>query len=435
MALAAAWFAGALILPAAVRADGAAAVQAMQKARAAAEHMAARDPAAAVDQLEAAVSLRPDFPQLHLDLAAARLAAGQDASALDALGQYAAFGLFSPVERAAEFAALRARSDFQAIVKRIAAHQQARGTGEVVFSLREVTGLIEAIAWRQGTGQFLFGDVNARTIWVREAAGTLRRLVADEEALWGVFGLAVDEAAGVVWAATSAVPEMRGFTPDLAGQAALAEIELDSGSVRRVLPVPRPAGSEAPHRLTDLALGDDGTVWVLDGGMPILWRLRPGGANLERAVESDEFFALQGLAVLPSGTLLLSDQVNGLVQVDPVRGQARWLPPPADTTLGDLHSLTVAPDGRVLALQSGVRPNRVLALELEAEGTAIARVEVIEAGHIAMGAPSQGCLGADGDYYFIGFAGWSRFAAGDGAPTAPRLLPIFRTKLPKPRKQ
>lgn len=416
------------------RADGAAAVQALQLAQQAATLLEARDYAAAAEKLEAAIGLRPDFPQLHLDLAAARAGAGQEAEALASLGTYGRFGLYSPVERAPEFAGLRSRSGFQDLVKRIAANQHPKGSGEVAFSLRDVTGLIEGIAWREKTGEFLFGDVNARAVWARRKDGALRRLTPDDDTLFGVFGLVVDEAAGALWAATSAVPAMRGFSPELSGQAALAEIDLESGAVRRVLPIPRAAGSEAGHQLTDLSMGEDGTVWAVDAGTPVLWRLPAGGGGLERAVESPEFFTLQAVVALPGGVLLVADQVNGLLRVDPARREARQLPPPPHVTLGDLNSLTLAPDGSVLALQSGVRPNRVLRIELEPDAEGVARVAVVESGHLAMGAPSLGCLGSQGDFYFVGNAGWSRFQSGDGAPTAPRLVPVFRSKLPKARR-
>ena len=43
---------------------------------------------------------------------------------------------------------------------------------------------------------------------------------------------------------------MRGFSADLAGNAALAGIDLDSGAVRRTIPVPR-SSSELQHLLSD----------------------------------------------------------------------------------------------------------------------------------------------------------------------------------------
>ena len=174
-------------------------------------------------------------------------------------------------------------------MKRIAANGHPKGAGEVAFSRREVTGLMEGIAWREKTAEFLFGDVNGRAIWVRRKDGALRRLTAEDDALFGVYGLVLDEAAGVVWAATSAVPAMRGFSPEQAGQAALAEIELESGAVRRLIPVPRASGSEGAHLLSDVAWCPDGSVWLTGGGQPLSSSLPASWTALERAVERIEF--------------------------------------------------------------------------------------------------------------------------------------------------
>jgi hypothetical protein len=73
----------------------------------------------------------------------------------------------------------------------------------------------------------------------------------------------------------------------------------------------------------------------------------------------------------------------------------------------------------------------VLRIELEGAAETVAKVTVVESGHLMMAAPSLGCIGASGDFYFVGNAGWTRFENSDGQPSSPRLVPIFRTKVPK----
>jgi hypothetical protein len=414
-------------------ADNADAVRAMQAARDAAAALEAKDFATAVGKLETAVELRPDFPQVLLDLAQAYVGAERPDDAVATLQRYAKLGLHSPIDKAAEFAPLRGRKDFQDVVKQVAANLHPKGKGDIGFTLRDVTGLIEGIAWRQKSGQFYFSDVHHRAVWTREKEGALKRFTPEGDELLGVFGLAVDEANGILWAASAAVPAMRGFTPELSGTAALAEIDLETGAIRRTIPLPRVANSESTHVLSDLALAPDGSVYLIDSGMPIVWRLAAGGQALERFAESPEFFALQGIAVLPSGIVLIADQINGVLQLDPSRRTVRRLDAPADTTLIEIKALA-ATEERVLAVQTDVRPIRILGLEVEPSGESISTVTVLESGHIAMGAPSLGCIGTDGDFFFIGNAGWSRFQDSEAKPTTPRQVPIFRTKLAKPKK-
>jgi sugar lactone lactonase YvrE len=405
----------------------------MRLAREGAAAAEANDPATYLAKMEAAAALRPDFPRILVNLAAAQVANERPDDALATLDRLAALGVSSPVEKSDEFAALRQRKEFQAVVKKLAGNLSPKGSGEIVFTLRDVTGLIEGIAWREKTNEFFFGDVNGRAVWTRTKDGTLRRFTPEGDELFGVFGLAVDEANGALWAATSAVPAMRGFTPDQDGTAALVEIDLQSGAIRQTIPVVRQPGDRQSHVLGDLVIAPDGSIFVPDSGAPVLWRLPSGGRALEPAVESDEFLSLQGIALLPGGAVVVADHANGLLRVDVQARTVRRLEAPANTTLVGLDGLALAPEGYVLAIQNGLRPNRVLRIALDAAGENIETVTVLESGHITMAAPSLGCIATDGDFYFIGNAGWTRFENND-EPQAPRAVPVFRTKLPKPKK-
>ncbi|HVS51266.1 MAG TPA: hypothetical protein VHD62_02830 [Opitutaceae bacterium] len=410
-------------------AEASAARRAMTLAREAATAADAKDNATYLAKMEEAAALRPDFPRILVNLAAAQVANERPDDAIATLTRLAALGMNSPVEKEEAFAPLRGRKDFDEVVKKLAANLYARGDGEIAFTLSEVTGLIEGIAWREKTGGFYFGDVNGRAVWTKNKDGTLKRFTPATDDLLGVFGLAVDEERGALWAATSAVPAMHGFTPEMDGTAALAEIDLDSGALRRVVPVVRKAGDRQSHVLGDLALAPDGTVLVTDSGGPTVWRLAPGANALEAAVESEEFLSLQGIVVLPGGGLVVSDYASGLLRVDPESHAVRELAPPANTTLIGIDGLALAPNGDILAIQNGLRPNRVLRIAFDSGYENVASVTVLESAHLTMAAPSLGCVAGDGNFYFIGNAGWTRFENTNGEPSSPRSVPIFKTRI------
>ena len=415
----------------AARAQPPSAAEAMRLAREGAAAAEANDAPTYLARMEAAAELRPDFPRILVNLAAAQAANERLDEAVATLERLAALGLHSPVDKQEEFAALKPRKDFQAVVKKLVANSYPKGSGEAAFALRDVTGLMEGIAWREKTGEFYFGDVNGRAVWRRGKDEKLRRLTPEGDELYGVFGLAIDEASGTLWAATSAVPAMRGFTSDQDGTAALAEIDLESGAIRRTIPVVRAAGDQHSHVLGDLTLAADGTVFVTDSGAPMIWRLPPGGRGLEAAAESNEFLSLQGIILVAPDVAVVSDHANGLLRVDLGRREVRRLEAPPDTTLIGLDGLTLGPQGEVFAIQNGLRPNRILRIELDGTAENVEKVIVLESGHITMAAPSLGCLGPGGDFHYIGNAGWTRFENTDGQPSSPRSVPVFRTKLPK----
>lgn len=391
-----------------------------------------KNTAAYLAKMEEAAALRPDIPSILTNLAAAQVAAEQPEEAVATLGRLAALGITLPVDKAEEFAALRGRKDFAEIAKKFAANNRPKGSGEIAFTLRDVTGLIEGIAWREKTGDFFFGDVNGRAVWQRTKDGKLHRLTPEGDELLGVFGLAVDEANGAIWAATSAVPAMRGYTPDQQGAAALAEIDLTTGAVRRTLPLPPPARGEAMNLLGDVSLAADGSVYLPDSGEPYIWRLAPGGNALERYLESPEFMSLQGMVITPSGVALVADRVNGLLRVELGSGAVDRIEAPADATLVGLDGLAIGPGNAVVAIQSGLRPPRVLRIAFDAAVETVRAVTVLEAAHYTMAAPTLGCFGAEGDFFFVGNGGWPRFdSTGGSEPTAPRAVPIFKIALGK----
>ena len=412
------------------------AAEAMRLAREAADAADAKDYPAYLAKMEAAAALRPDFPRILTNLAAAQLANDRADDALATLGRLAALGVHSPVDKSEEFAALRGRKEFNEVVARLAKNLESKGAAEIAFTVPEMTGVIEGIAWREKTGDFFFGDVYNRVVWIRTADKKVRRFSV-EDATFGMFGLAVDEERGALWGATSAVPAMRGYTDELNGAAGLAEFDLETGALRRVVRVP-PTNDHQTHVLGDLALAPDGGIFLPDSGAPVLWRLAPHAEELEVFAESPEFLSLQGVVVPPdTDALFVADHANGLLRVDLTTRGVRRLESPPDTTLIGLDGLARAPNGDLLAIQNGLKPARVLRLALDASGEAVAAVTVLESAHLNMPSPSLGCIATGGDFFFIGNAGWSRFEGEEIKPTAPRPVPIFRTKiaLEQPKKK
>ena len=422
-------------------------MQAAEPPAAAAAMKLAREATAAADEkdfpaylakMEAAAALRPDFPRILTNLAAAQLANDRADEALATLGKLAALGAHSPVDKSDEFAALRGRKEFKDIIARLAKNMEPKGEGEMAFTVPEMTGLLEGMAWREKTGDFFFGDVFHRAVWLRTKDKKVRRFSADDDALFGVFGLAVDEERGALWGATSAVPAMRGYTNELDGAAGIAEFDLETGALRRVVRVPA-TNDHQTHVLGDLALAPDGGIFLPDSGASVLWRLAPGAEAFEVFAESPEFMSLQGVIVAPEGgAVFLADHANGLLRVDLASRAVRRLELPPDTTLLGIDGLVRAPNGDLIAIQNGLRPVRILRLTIDAAGETVTTVVVLEAAHINMPAPSLGCVAMGGDFFLIGNAGWHRFEGGEPTATAPRPVPVFKTRLalePPPKKK
>jgi tetratricopeptide (TPR) repeat protein len=240
-----------------------------------------KDYAAAHDAYTAALALQPDSPRYLHKLAAICTLAGNKKEALETLRRLTSLGVVTAVANDPDFSGLRGTPEFADILRALEANRVPRGTTDSIAELTAQTGIIEGLAWRERTGDLFLGDVHQRCIWRRDRAGMVTRFTVEDEELLGVFGLAIDEKRGALWAATSALPEMSGFTAAHKGQAALAEFDLATGDLRRVLAVP---ADGRDHVLGDLLLAPDGTLYLTDSTAPVVWQFAPGDDVLTKLV-------------------------------------------------------------------------------------------------------------------------------------------------------
>ncbi|MFZ9683091.1 MAG: SMP-30/gluconolactonase/LRE family protein [Cephaloticoccus sp.] len=387
--------------------------------RAAVQSAQAGDFTAAVAGMEAAVAQRPGHPAYLYNLACMQALAGQSVAAINTLGQLAAWGLSAPAAQDGDFASLADNGRFQAVASRLTKNRAARGHAGVAFTLPAQTGVIEGIARRESTGEVFFGDMRARTIWRRNAAGAVTAFTAPNDRLAGLGGLAIDEARGLLWAAASAQEIMAGDAP--AEPNGLAAFDLTTGELRHWYPVP---ADDAPHATVDLTLGPDGALYLSDSAAPVIWRLAPDGAALAEWFRDPNLRSLQGLAWSADGAVLyVADYTLGLFAIDPTTRTAKAVPA-RNNTLVCIDGL-VRDGDRLIAVQNGVTPARVLAIAPDPAGGAAAVTELV-AGLPAMRDATLGCVTGEG-YWFIAHAGWDKFGRG-GDPTAPHECPVLHVK-------
>jgi hypothetical protein len=191
----------------------------------------------------------------------------------------------------------------------------------------------------------------------------------------GVFGLAIDEPRNTLWAAMTALPEMSGFEKPMKGHAALAEFNLSTSELRRVIPVPTDGRD---HHLGDLVVAPDGVVYMTDSAAPVIWSYSPGQEEMEKFVESRDFASLQGI-VFMNRQLIVADYSNGLFAIEPATARIRAFAPVARATVLGIDGIVGIPGGLV-ATQNGIEPQRVIRLTFAPELTAIKDVSVLASG-------------------------------------------------------
>jgi len=326
--------------------------------------------------------------------------ASRDGHADEALGLLEALdrdGWDLPVDPG-DFPALAGRPELAALVARVAARAPRTALSEIAVTLPEQGLIPEGIAADPRDGTIYVGSIARRKIVRVSPAGEARDFVPEgTPGLGEVLGLEVDVRRGILWAASNA---RKGEPP----RSALHAFDLATGAERRAAAI-----AAAGHLLNDVAVGDDGTVFVTDSDAGLVHRLAPGASALVALPAS--FREPNGIALV-DGRLVVADS-RGLTALD-VTGAATPLVAPTFFPLGGIDGLSAR--GRTLvAIQNALGTARILRIDLSPGATAVVRADVVEAGNPLWSIPTTGDLLGEAFLY----VGNSHLEAHGGSEVAP----------------
>ncbi len=360
----------------------------------------AGDKPAFVASAERAVRIQPGRPRGLYFLAAAYAVSGRADEAVATLTRLSRLKAYFDIAAEDDFASLRARPDFAQVKAELDALLQKRtNASAVAFRLSEKDFVAEGIAVDEATGAFFVSSVHRRKIVRVARSGVALDFTSPEDGLLAVLGLALDPARKVLWACTSAVPEMRGYAKEDEGKAVLVALDLGTGRVTQRHPLSGPG----PHNCNDLFLDADGTVLVSDAAAGDLLALPPGKGPLGPFVPKG-FRSPQGIAAI-GDALYVADWTRGLARVDRATRRVRWLDAPDDLLLAGTDGLR-AHHGKLIAIQNAYEPHRVV--ELTVEGDRVALSRVLEWNHAEMHEPTLGVV-VGHDLVYVADSQWGSF--------------------------
>lgn len=314
------------------------------------------------------------------------------------------------------FARWRDDPEFRALAARLEANAAPVENATLVHVLDDPALLAEDVAWDARGKRFLVSSIHRRKIVAVDAAGRITDFIASGEGgVWGVYGLALDAKRGLLWATTAAGPECDEYAPADSGRTALLAFDLRTARERHRFELQRTAQRQS---LGDLAVARDGTVYACETYGGAVYRLRPGAAALETLVPPGTLRSPQMPAPAADGRrLYVADYARGIAVVDLATGSAGWLPRPYSLSAGGIDGLYLA-GRRLVAIQNGSTPRRVLELSLDGTGRAIVAWRVLEQGGGRLGEPNHGVV-AGRTFTFIGDSGWDRVGEDGRLRTGP----------------
>jgi len=371
--------------------------------------------------LERLHQLRPNNSEYMYQLVLAHASLNEFTPALNMMLNMQRQGLSYDFDQAPETEPLRDKEAYEYINDLMVKAGTPLGSADLVVELSPDLGRAEAIDWDPGRQAWLVGTITDGRLLAVDGQGQVTELLHSdtENRLWGIWDLAVDAPRNRLWLAIAATPEYSGFDPLDKGRSALVEMKLDTLEVVKRYPVPVDA---YPHVLGKMALAADGSVYLADRFLPIIYALRAGDDRLSGVYASNQLVSLRGIAVADDKHMLyFADYELGIIRLDMKTGQVAGLARPETLNLGGIDGLEYV-DGALLVIQNGIRPQRILRLNLDVSGSQVTEIAPVAVALEAFDYPGFGVV-VGGDLVFFGSG------ARSGQATAGQPIRLLRTSI------
>ena len=370
-----------------------------------------QDFAAMVDAAEEALSSRPGYPAGLYNLAFAHVLNGEPEASLAVLRTLASMDIDFAVEGNDAFASLKGLEGWADFQDDIEAIRQPVGEASVAYDVEQGDFIPEGIGFT-ADGAMLLGSVRYGNLLLVDKNGTEKMLSNGARAgHWSVFGMQVIDD-GTAWFASSAVPQHVGHEPEDEGRAGLFRIDLKNGQIRARALLPDD-GEE--HVLGDVIQADSGSLYTTDSIGGALLAYDPEVRSFTTIIEPGNFASPQGLTPDASGEYLyVADYNGGLFRVALASGELQKVTAPIDVSIYGIDGL-YRHGGYLIAIQNGIRPNRVVSLELSDDGLSITGHTVLAMNLPEFDEPTLGAI-RDGQFYFVANSHWNRFTRDNELP-------------------
>jgi hypothetical protein len=380
-----------------------------------------RDFDAMVAAAETALDARPGYPGALFNLAYAKALADDPAGAMEILQYLVASGVDYGVADIEELESLQSLPDWPAYAASVEELNKPVGDATLAFSHPAGDFVPEGIA--SDGEHLLLGSIRHGYI---ERLGMQPATVnsAEEGGHWSVFGMRLGPAGGL-WYVSAAVPEYANIDADSRGRTGLFRVDLKTGetTVRAVLPK-----QDAAMVLGDLVFADDNTIYATESLTGALYRYTVDDGEFTQVIAPGTLRSMQGLVVDASGDYLyVADYVGGLFRVRLDDYSVQRVQSDAKTSLFGIDGL-YRYGNELIAIQNGIRPNRVAAFSLSEDGLSINGTRILARNLVDFDEPTLGTIVGD-EFLFVANSHWGRF---DGAGNLPEALvgpKILRIKL------
>ena len=366
---------------------------------------------------------RPGFAGAMFNLALAETLNGDPEAALQVLNELLAKKIDFGADELDDFASLHDLPEWGAYTKAVAEMYEPVGNATIAYRHDVPDFIPEGIA-AGPDGELYLGSIRHGSIVKIAKTGVEPRFIAaaDDGPHWSVFGMRLADD-GRLWFVSSAIPEFAELEEKDAGKNALYALDTRTGKIVVRAELPR---TENKQVLGDLIFDGDDTLFLADQADGIVYWYSITANEFSTLVDRGQLGSPQGLVFDQYGSsLYVADYIGGLYRVSLSSGNVERIVPHESANDYGIDGL-YRYENKLIAIQNGIRPNRVVEFELSNDGSAIIGSRILAMNLPEFDDPNLGEVVGD-EFLFIANSHWPKFDRDGKLPeglTGPIVLKI-----------
>lgn len=318
-----------------------------------------------------------------------------------------------------DFSALRSEAGFRGVLRRMSANGKPVSRAHLAFVLPDPGLLPEDLTYDPTHREFLLTSVREARIVAIVPGGWMTTFARAPDG-WPMMAVRIDLQHRVVWATQVALAGFQSVPRRDWGRSSILEYTL--GSHRLLRRIEGPRGSH----LGDMALSSAGDLLVADSHGGGLYLVRHHDHTL-MPLATHQFVFPMTPAFVSADHAYVADYVRGIGLLDLGRDRIEWLPMGNEYALQGTDGLYWY-RGRLIAIQNGLAPERIMSFSLDTRGAAISRERSIQSGTPGLD-PTHGVI-VGNSFYYIANSGWNELKDDGSVRRGVRLTPAAVMRAP-----
>ena len=350
-------------------------------------------------------SLRPNHRSFLYNLSIAYTLNGMQDKAIETLLYRADFYADGDILTDPEFESLHSYRMWSDLENKVMGYNEMKDRSELAFTFKKENFHPEGVAYSEEEGRFYFTDIRNGLVLSFDEEGANEKLEIDlkEYGFWSAAGILFS--GDKLWISTVAFEHYSGYSPDLEGRSAVLCFNRKSKELEKVYKI------EGDHIFGDFVISPEGVLYVTDSNYPMVYRISDQDSSLQAFISSSRWYNLQGVAMSDdSKYLYVSDYITGIHRVEISSGD--MVPLITENQLLRGSDGIYQKGGKLVLLQNGVLPVRVLSMQLDSNGKGEPESLTYEVqSTLGLTEPTLG-VWVGTDLYYIGNSPWQYYEEG-----------------------